>query len=203
MYKDRIVLGSGDLFCMLFSGTIPEDETIETDENQLGEISGGATLEYTIEKYTAISDSGKRSKTIVTDEKALLKSGVMTWNGNTLEKLVSTARVSTSTDGKKRIVKIGGIANQKNDKYLVRFRHKDAVDGDCRVTIIGTNQAGLSIAFLKDTETVINAEFAAEPHDEEGTLIIYEEDIIGEEAAAAASDEPADGEPAYDPEQDA
>ena len=49
MYKDRIVLGSGDLFCMLFSGTIPEDATIETDENQLGEISGGATLEYTIE----------------------------------------------------------------------------------------------------------------------------------------------------------
>lgn len=190
MYKDRIVLGSGDLYCMLFSGSIPEDKAIETDDNQLGDIKGGCTLEYSVTKYTAISDSGRRSKTIVTDETALLKSGIMTWNGNTLEKLVSTARVSTSEDGKKRIVKIGGIANQKNDKYLVRFLHKDAVDGNCRVTIVGTNQAGLSIAFIKDTETVINAEFAAEPHDDEGTLIIYEEDIIGDDAAAAASDEP-------------
>ncbi len=178
--KDRIVLGSGDLFCMLFSGTIPEDSAIETDENQLGEISGGATLEYSIEKYTAISDSGKRSKTIITDETAILKSGIMTWNGETLKKLVSTARVSTDTSKKKRTVKIGGISNQKNDKYLVRFLHKDAVDGDCRITIVGTNQAGLSIAFIKDSETVINAEFVAEPHDEEGTLIIYEEDIEGD-----------------------
>jgi len=201
MYKDRIVLGSGDLFCMLFAGSIPDDETIETDDNQLGDIKGGCTLEYSVTKYKAVSDNGRRSKTIVTEEAALLKSGIMTWNGNTLEKLVSTARVSTN--GKKRIVKIGGIDNQKDDKYLIRFRHKDAADGDCRVTIIGTNQAGLSIAFLKDTETVINAEFAAEPHDDEGTLIIYEEDIIGENAAAAASDEPTDGEPAYDPEQDA
>ena len=59
MYKDRIVLGSGALYCVTYSGTIPEDTTIETDANLLGEISGGATLEYSITKYTAISDSGK------------------------------------------------------------------------------------------------------------------------------------------------
>lgn len=180
MSKDRIVLGSGDLYCVQFSGTIPTDTVIETADNLLGEISGGATLEYSITKYTAISDSGKRSKSIVTDETATLKSGIMTWNGNTLKKLVSTARVTENTETKKRTVKIGGIANQTNDKYLVRFVHKDDVDGDCRVTIVGTNQAGLSIAFVKDKETVINAEFAAEPHDNEGTLILYEEEIPDE-----------------------
>lgn len=187
MYKDRIVLGSGALYCVTYSGSIPEDATIETDANLLGEISGGATLEYSITKYTAISDSGKRSKTIVTDETAVLKSGIMTWNGNTLKKLISTARVTESTDKKKRMVKIGGIANQSNDKYLIRFLHKDAVDGDCRVTVVGTNQAGLSISFVKDKETVINAEFAAEPHDSDGTLILYEEEMIGETADAGGT----------------
>lgn len=180
--KDRIALGSGDLYCMEYTTKeIPEDELIETGENLLGAIKGGASLEYKAESYTAIDDAGKRSKTIITNETAVLKSGVMTWNGETLKKLCSTARVSTSADGKRRIVKIGGINNADGKKYLVRFHHPDPVDGDCRVTIVGTNQAGLLIAFAKDKEAVINAEFNAEPCDKEGTLIIYEEEIIKEE----------------------
>lgn len=43
--------------------------------------------------------------------------------------------------------------------------------------MIGKNQAGFSIAFAKDKETVINAEIKGTPLDNEGTLIIYEEDI--------------------------
>lgn len=177
--KGRIALGSGDLFCMEFTDEIPTDEVIETDENKLGAIQGGASLEYTKETYTAKDDSGARSKTIITDENAVLKSGIMTWTGETLKKLCSTARVSTSTDGKKRIVKLGGINNDDGKKYIVRFRHKDPVDGDCRLTIVGKNEGGITIAFAKDKETVIDAEFKAEACDSEGTLVIYEEDIIG------------------------
>jgi len=173
---DRIVLGSGNLYVTEYTGNIPLDDIIETPENLIGAIKGGASLEYSASKYTAIDDSGKRTKNILTEETAKIKTGIMTWNGRTLEKLSSTARVSES--GKKRTVRIGGIQNQNGKNYLVRFHHLDPKDGDCRVTIVGTNQAGLTLVFAKDKETVINAEFQAMPQPD-GTLIIYEEEIIG------------------------
>ena len=76
-----------------------------------------------------------------------------------------------------RTVKIGGIGNATGKKYLLRFVHKDTQDGNIRVTIVGNNQAGFTIAFAKDSETVIDAEFKAQPMDKEGTLILYTEDI--------------------------
>lgn len=178
MNKESIVLGSGDLYCMEFQGIdkeIPKDGEIETEENRLGHIKGGAVIEYKPEYYEAKDDMGKVSKVIVTSEEAILKSGIMTWCGTTLEKLCQTARV-LEKEGK-RIVKIGGIGNAKNKKYLLRFTHKDEEDGDIRVTIVGNNQAGFQIAFAKDTETVIDAEFKAQPMDKEGTLILYTEDM--------------------------
>ncbi len=36
---------------------------------------------------------------------------------------------------------------------------------------------GFTIAFAKDKETVVNAEFKAQPADTEGTLIILQEDM--------------------------
>jgi len=175
---ERIVLGSGDLYITVFSGTIPADAAIETDENMLGRISGGATLEYKSTVYKPIDDSGKVARVIITDETAVLKSGVMTWCGLTLQKLCATARVTES--GGRRTVKIGGRGNQDNIRYLIRFLHRDD-DGDCRLTIVGTNTAGISLAFAKDKETVINAEFEAMPCDNEGTLIIYDEEIMPEQ----------------------
>ena len=99
----------------------------------------------------------------------------MTWNGKTLQKLVNTGRVDEDTAGK-RIVKIGGVGNYDGKKYVLRFVHEDAVEGDIRITIVGSNEAGFEIAFTKDEETVIDAEFTAFPIDDEGTLIIYEEE---------------------------
>ena len=69
-------------------------------------------------------------------------------------------------------------------KYILHFVHKDPADGDVRVTIVGNNQAGFTIAFAKDSETVIDAEFKAQPMDKEGTLILYEEDMDATEEAA-------------------
>lgn len=105
--------------------------------------------------------------------------GIMTWNGKTLKKLCSTARVTE--DAAKRTVKIGGVGNEDGKKYVLRFLHEDAIDGDCRITIVGTNSGGLTLAFTKDKETVIDATFEAMPHDSDGTLIIYEEELIAEE----------------------
>lgn len=182
---ERIVLGSGKLYCMLFEGELPENETIEAEDNQLGLIKGGASVEYTPTYYEAKDDLGQVSKVVLTEETALLKSGIMTWNGETLEKLCDTARATTSADGKTRTVKIGGAGNQQGKKYVIHFLHEDAVDGDIRVSIVGNNQAGFSFAFAKEQETIINAEFKAQPMDKEGTLIYYQEELAGTEPEGA------------------
>lgn len=173
--NERIVLGSGKVYVAEFAGTIPENSVLETDANLLGLIQGGATLEYKPEFYTAEDDLGLISKTIITKEEATFKSGIMTWCGKTLQKLCATARITEAEN--KRTVKIGGQLNDDRKSYVIHFVHEDTTDGDVRVTIIGKNQAGFSLAFAKDKETVIDAEFKAAPHDSEGTLIVYEEEI--------------------------
>ena len=110
MDKESIVLGSGDLYCTEFEGTdkeLPTNETIETEENRLGHIKGGAEIEYSPSFYEAKDDMGKVSKVIITEEEATMKSGIMTWCGLTLEKLCQTARVTNDAANGKRIVKIG------------------------------------------------------------------------------------------------
>lgn len=180
MNNESIVLGSGELYCVLFEGRdkeLPPNEELEKEENRLGYIKGGATIEYKPSFYEAKDDMGKVSKVIVTEEEATLKSGIMTWCGNTLKKLCQTARVEEDKVKRKRIVKIGGVGNAKGEKYVLHFVHRDSTDGDIRVTIVGNNQAGFTIAFAKDNETVIDAEFKAQPMDKEGTLVLYEEDM--------------------------
>lgn len=179
----RIVLGSGDLYMLEFTGdTVPEKETICVDGNLAGYIQGGASLEYKPSFYEAKDDTGVCVKTIITDEEVLLKSGIMTFNANTLETLCSTGRVTDSADGKTRTILIGGIANNNGKKYVICFHHKDPIDGDIWVIIVGQNQSGFALAFAKDKETVIDAEFKALSQDNDGTLIKYIEEIKGEDA---------------------
>jgi len=176
--KEKIVLGSGKLYTVEFAGeTIPTDLILEVEENLLGLISGGATLEYKPKFYEATDDLGLVSKTILTEEVVTLKSGIMTWCGNTLTKMCATARVTETVATGKRMVKIGGMANQDGKKYVIRFVYLDEADGNIRVTIVGNNQAGFTFQFAKDKETVVDAEFIAAPMDSEGTKIIFEEDI--------------------------
>lgn len=171
---EKIVLGSGKLYVTTFSGTLPEDTALETSDNLIGLIQGGATLTYTPTFYEAKDDLGLVSKKYLTEEEVILKSGIMTWNGKTIEKLTATSRVSEASGV--RTVKIGGIDNYTGAKYVIHFVHTDDVDGDIRITIVGSNEAGFEMAFAKDKETVINAEFKAQPQDAEGTLILYKEE---------------------------
>lgn len=175
--RKKIRIGSGKVYITEFTGTIPEDADFETDANKLGDVSGGATLEYKPSFYTAKSDDGTATKTEITDEEATLKLGVCTWNANTLKNLVTTGSVTEA--GGIRTLKIGGKNNDNGKKYAVRFVHTDKADGDARVTVVGSNTAGFSLAFAKDKETVINPEFKAEPMDGEGTLVIFSEEILG------------------------
>lgn len=171
----RIILGSGKIFAVEFTGeAIPENSVIETPDNRLGHVKNGATLEYAPEFYIAKDDLGEVQKSRLVNEEVKLKSGIMTLDGNNISKLAATARV-TEGDGK-RTVKIGGAGNDNGKKYVIRFLHEDAEDGDIRVTIVGRNESGFSLSFAKDAETVVDAEFTAFPNDADGTLIIYEEE---------------------------
>lgn len=169
-----ITLGSGDLMIKEYSGTMPAYTDFDPATDLLGRISGGATLEYKGTWYEAKDDSGKISKTIITEEEATLKSGVLTWNGKTLAKLVSTARVTEAAGI--RTVKIGGVGNHNGKSYAVCFHNIDT-DGDVWVVVRAVNQGGFSLAFVKDKETVIDAEFKCLPHDADGTLITYSEEM--------------------------
>lgn len=170
-----ITLGSGNLMLKEYADVMPAYTEFKEETDLLGRIQGGCTLEYKGEWYEAKDDTGKVVKTIITEEEATLKSGIITWNGKTLEKLCSTARVTES--GGIRTVKIGGVGNHNGKSYALCFHHVDKADGDVWVVVRAVNQGGFSIAFAKDKETVIDAEFKCLPQDDEGTLIQYVEEI--------------------------
>lgn len=199
---ERIILGSGYIHVKAYAKgeAIPNPEDFCKDETLFAYVKGGATIEYKPEFYEAKDDMGKVAKTVVTDEGVTLKSGIMTFSGNTLAKLCDTARVSERTvtkqgtpDKKYRVVKVGGAGNAKGAKYIICFHHVDAVDGDIYLMIIGQNQAGFSLSFAKDNETVVDAEFHALPMDGEGTLITYTEEIIETTTGSSSGDPEGNG----------
>lgn len=173
--QEVITLGSGKIYLMAFSASMPSIETICTEANLLGYIKGGASLEYTQETYEEKDDLGYVSKIITTDEEALLRCGLLTWNGNTLQKLIDRCG-STESNGK-RITKIGGAGNAQGGYYAICFFHEDAADGNLWILIKGRNTAGATLTFAKDAGTVLEPEFKAMPHDTDGTLIELIEEI--------------------------
>lgn len=174
-YPCTITLGSGKLYVTEYDGELPDIDTMCVDENLLGLISGGAKLSYKPSFYEASDDLGLAKKNVLTSEDVTLTSGVITFNGETLAKLCPTARVD-APNGQRRTVKFGGAANDNNKSYALCFKHTDNVDGNKWVQIVGRNQAGFSLSFAKDKETVVDVEFKAVPADGEGTLVIYTEE---------------------------
>lgn len=184
---NRIPLGSMDFYVVEFSGTIPQDSAIETESNMIGRTKNGGTVNYSSTWYEAASDDGKARKRKLTDESASISYGNITWNGNTISKLVATAR--TSEESNKRTTKIGGIVNDNGKRYLIRGVHKDPVDGDVRITGVGVNTGGWEAIYSPTQETIITPTFELEPKlDSEGTLLIYEEEVVEAATASEAHD---------------
>lgn len=173
--KDTITLGSGKIYLAEFSETMPTVDTICVDENLLGYIKGGAALEYTQETYEEKDDLGYVSKIITTSEEAILRCGLVTWNGETLTKLLDRSK-ATEASGK-RTTKIGGAGNAKGGYYAICFFHEDKTDGNVWVLIKGLNTAGATLTFAADEGTVVEPEFKAMPHDDAGTLVEFIEEI--------------------------
>lgn len=172
--KSTITLGSGKIFLQAFADAMPTVEDLCKEENLLGYIKGGAALEYTEETYEEKDDLGYVSKVITTSEEALLKCGLLTWNGTTLQKLVDRCTV-TEAEGK-RTVKIGGAGNAQGNYYAICFLHEDKADGNVWVMIKGRNTAGVTLTFAVDSGTIMEPEFKAMPHDEAGTLVEFIEE---------------------------
>ena len=57
------------------------------------------------------------------------------------------------------------------------FFHEDKVDGNVWILIKGRNTAGATLTFAVDKGTVVEPEFKAMPHDENGTLVEFIEEI--------------------------
>jgi len=174
--KDQIPLGSGKLYMIPFTDTIPDVDTLCVESNRVGYIKSGASVEYTEETHEEKDDLGYVSKVITTSEAAILKCGLITWNGEVLQKILDRCTVSTDAKGR-RVAKIGGAGNAQGKHYVICFHHEDKQDGDIWVLIKGRNTAGASFAFAMDSGALIEPEFKALPHDAAGTLIEYIEQI--------------------------
>lgn len=179
--NEQIILGSGDLYvCAYTAGSaIPSDATIETEANKIGYISGGASLEYKPTELEVKDDSGAFMKRFTISEEVTFKSGVLTWNVETLQKL---SQVNSYSDREGvRTLKLGGKGAREMTQYVVHFVHNyNASNNNLKITLVGTASNGFSLSFAKDSETVIDAEFKAVPHDATGTQVIITEEYDSE-----------------------
>lgn len=173
--KKTITIGSATPYLIPYTDTVPNEEDICKEDNKLGDIKSGAAVEYSEEIYEEKDDLGKVSKIITTSEEALVKMGLITWNGNTLVSLIE--RCKTEEKDGKRITKIGGAGNAQGKYYVLCLHHVDKKDGDLWVTIVGRNTAGATLTLSKDEGTLVEPEFKAMPQDDDGTLIKLTEEI--------------------------
>ncbi len=164
-----ITIGSALPYIMPYTDTVPTVDEICKPENLLGYIKSGCAVEYSEEAHEEKDDLGRVSKIVTINEEALVKLGLITWNGESLQKLVDRCKVTTSAG--KRITKIGGAGNAQGKYYVLCLHHPDPVDGDLWVLIVGRNTAGFAITLATDEGTLIEPEFKAMPQDEDGTLI--------------------------------
>lgn len=173
-----ITLGSGKPYAMEYSGdALPDVETICTEPYLLGYTKGGAALTYTTTDHEERDDLGLVSKVVITAEEALLKLGLLTWNGNCLAKLADRCQVTEDTAKGTRTIKLGGAGNAQGKKWVVCFFHEDKKEGNLWVLVVGNNSAGISLTFAQDAGTVVEPEFKALPQDDKGTLVTIVEEI--------------------------
>lgn len=176
---ENITLGSGKAYIAEFNAAtgMPTHTEICKEENLLGHIQGGAELTYTEETHEEKSDLGLVSKVVTITEEAIMKLGLLTWNGTTLQKLADRCKV---TEGEGiRTIHIGGAGNAQGKEWVVCFAHEDKKDGNLWVMVRGRNTVGLTLTFAVDAGTKLEPEFKALPQDDDGTLIT----IIEETAA--------------------
>lgn len=178
-----IPVGSAYIYAMPFTGDIPSDVAIETEDNRLGYIEKGATVQYKPTNKTFKDDFGSLSRTVITEEVVTLKASLVAWSSKNLDTFCASGRV-TETAGH-RTVKIGGLKYASNKLWLFRLMHPDGKYGDVRITIVGTATGGFTLTYKQDTAGNLDLEATAQPSDKDGTLIIYDEEVLGDTVKAS------------------
>lgn len=167
---------------MKFTGTqLPEENTIETEANNVGHCSGGFTVDYKPTKYDVKNQYEQIVKSFITNEEITAKTGILTWKLANLE-LLSTAKYSEDGAEKKRKLLFTGSGNALQ-AVLFRFVHKKANGKKIRFTMVGQGGSGFSLEFIASKELTINAELTAIKA-VEGFLASFEEELTEEEADA-------------------
>jgi hypothetical protein len=179
----HIPVGSGYLFHAIFSGVIPENSIIEAESNRLGYIEKGGEIAYKPTYKTFKDDYGLLQRNVLTAEDATFKASLIAWSMGDFNAFASTARVTESQGH--RTIKIGGLGNDDGKVHLFRFVHPDATYGDVRITIVGTQTGGFTLGFKPDEAGNMALEITAQASDNEGTLILFDEEVLGDTVKAS------------------
>lgn len=175
MATKDMLLGSGDLYIMAYSGGgIPEDATIETSANMIGGIKGGATISYTPTIYSVSDDMRRMKKSLITAEEATFKTGYLSFDLGEIAQIALGSNLEPNYLSGKSKLSVGG--GQTITEYVLRFVHTMGNGKKVRVSMIGTPVSGFELAFSPENESVINAEFSAVPMNAEGHLFTIEVD---------------------------
>jgi len=171
---DKLTLGSGTVYVLAYTGAaIPADASLEIEANILGYIKGGASVEVKPSEYELFDDGYNVHKRYTTGEEITFKTGVITWNVETLSKLTANGTYTDDTVTHKRTLKIGTKGVAEMTKFIIRFVQTDG-ESILRITLVGTPSSGFSLAFAMDKETIIDAEFKAMSHGDGEKLTIEE-----------------------------
>ncbi|QEY33875.1 hypothetical protein FL966_01790 [Caproiciproducens galactitolivorans] len=179
----HIPVGSGYLYHDVFTGKVPANSEIETEEHRLGYIEKGGEIDYKPTFKTFKDDFGIIQRNVLTAEEATFKASLIAWSAADFNTFVSTARI-TETQGH-RTIKIGGMGHDDGKVHLFRFVHPDSQYGDVRLTIVGTQTGGFKLNFKPDDAGNMDLEITAQASDSEGTLIIYDEEVLGDTVKAS------------------
>lgn len=172
--NEQVILGAGDWYVQEWSSGAVDLATLCVEANRIGNTSGGATLEYTIDTYTVEDDMGRVRRTFKTKGNATMKTGLLTFDVAALSQLMSMGEITTE-NGKTVLKLTGGKESLK--KFCVGFVYTDDDTGEIiRVGMVATNTAGISLAFTKDKETVVDVAFQAESNGVDDVIVIVEEE---------------------------
>lgn len=161
-----IILGSGYIYVAEYTGdTIPADNVLETTANQFGYTKGGATLAYETEYTEVTDDNGQIKEQFLSTDSMTLRCGALMGSPSDIVRICPTA-TSTTANGT-TTVKLGGVGNDNNKKYVIRFKHKTE---DLRVTIVGKNTDGFELSFAADDGVTLEPTFTASAMDSDGVL---------------------------------
>lgn len=154
MATNDITLGSGRIYIVEYADTIPNDAEIETAANQFGYTKGGATLSYETDFTTVEDDNGDIKEVFLNTDSATFKCGAFMGQPSDIVKICPTAKATTANGV--TTINIGGVSNDDNKKYLVRFKHKTE---PLRVTVVGRNTEGFELSFSADDAVTLEPTF--------------------------------------------